>query len=169
LILLSLGTHQQPFSRALDLVEPLAIGGEYLVIQHGSTPPRLAMPNTTWVEFMPFDDVVETMDKADSVVCHAGVGTIMTALQAGHTPVVIPRQASRDEHVDDHQLDIATRFAERRLIRCLTSETDLAQLLAPRGENPDQRIGMGSTGLRSAVSEAVAAGPRRRRLSRHLR
>ena len=163
MILLSLGTHQQSFPRALDLVEPLALGGEDLVIQHGSTPPRPEMPNTTWVEFMSFEDVVEMMDKADSVVCHAGVGTIMTALQAEHTPVVIPRRADRGEHVDDHQMDIASRFAERGLVRCVTPETDLVPLLEPRGENPDRRIGMGSTELRAAVSKAVAAKPGRRR------
>ncbi len=162
MILLSLGTHQQPFPRALDLIEPLARQGEHLIVQHGSTAPRLEMPNTTWVEFMPFEEMVDTMARADSVVCHAGVGTIITALQAGHTPVVIPRQAHHGEHVDDHQLDIATRFAERGLVRCVTSETDLAPLLTPRNEDGDRRIGKGSTELRAAVSGAVAAGPGRR-------
>ena len=162
MILLSLGTHQQPFPRALDLVEPLACQGERLIVQHGSTAPRPEMPNTTWVEFMPFEDVVDTMARADSVVCHAGIGTIMTALQAGHTPVVIPRQAHHGEHVDDHQLDIATRFAERGLVRCVTIETDLAPLLTPRNEDADRQIGKGSRELRAVVSSAVAAGPRRR-------
>jgi UDP-N-acetylglucosamine transferase subunit ALG13 len=164
LILLSLGTHQQPFTRALDLVEPLAVRGEELVIQHGSTAPRPGAPNTTWVEFMAFDDVVDTMRRADSVICHAGVGTIITALKTGHTPVVVPRQARYGEHVDDHQLDIATRFAERDLIRCVTSETDLSPLLAPRGGDHNPAIGRGSRELRAAVSDAVAAGPRHRRL-----
>jgi len=122
------------------------------------------MPNTTWVEFMAFDEVVASMTRADSVVCHAGVGTIMTALKTGHTPVVIPREARYGEHVDDHQLDIATRFAERNLVRCVTSETDLTPLLTPRGENGGRQIGKGSAKLRDAVSYAVAAEPRGRHL-----
>jgi UDP-N-acetylglucosamine transferase subunit ALG13 len=162
LILLSLGTHQQAFSRALDLVEPLACGGEEFVVQHGSTPPRPDMPNTVWIEFMPYENVVDAMTRADSVVCHAGVGTIMTALKAGHTPVVIPRQAQHDEHVDDHQRDIATRFAERGLVRCVTTETDLATLLTPRAESNGQQIGKGSIELRTAVTNAVAAEPHAR-------
>ena len=169
MILLSLGTHQQPFPRALDLVESLTRGGEDLVIQHGSTPPRPEMPNTIWVEFMPYEEVVDAMAQADSVICHAGVGTIMTALQAGHTPVVLPRLARHGEHVDDHQLDIATRFAEQGLIRCVTSETDLAPLLTPRNEDKDRRIGRGSTALRVAVSDAVAAGSGRRHFGFPLR
>lgn len=166
MILLSIGTHQQPFPRALDLIEPLAHRGTHLIAQHGSTPPRSDVPNTTWVELMSFEELVDAMARADSVVCHAGVGTIMTALQAGHTPVVIPRRAHHGEHVDDHQLDIATRFAERGLIRCVTSETDLAPLLTPRGKNSGQRIGKGSAELRAAVSAAVTAAPRRRLRSR---
>jgi UDP-N-acetylglucosamine transferase subunit ALG13 len=157
LILLSLGTHQQPFPRALDLIEPLARQGRQFIVQHGSTAPRLETPNVSWVELMPFEELVSIMARTDSVICHAGIGTIMTSLQAGHTPVVIPRQAQYGEHVDDHQMDIATRFAERGLIRCATSETDLTQLLTSRDEGNDRPIGRGSTVLRSAVSDAVAA------------
>jgi UDP-N-acetylglucosamine transferase subunit ALG13 len=164
LILLSLGTHQQPFPRALDLVEPLALGGERLLVQHGSTPPRTGMPNTSWVEFMAFDELVATMQSARSVVCHAGVGTIVTAIRAGHVPVVIPRQPERNEHVDGHQMDIASRYAERGLIRCVLSDADLLPLLAPRCEDPSPAIGKGSEELRSAVLAAVAGGPRRGRL-----
>lgn len=163
MILLSLGTHQQAFSRALDLVEPLACGGTEFVIQHGSTPARPQMPNTIWIEFMPYEDVVAAMAQAESVVCHAGVGSIMTALKAGHTPVVIPRQAQHGEHVDDHQQDIATRFAERGLVRCVTTETNLATLLTPRRASNGRQLGRGSVELRSAIAEAVAAQPSTRR------
>jgi UDP-N-acetylglucosamine--N-acetylmuramyl-(pentapeptide) pyrophosphoryl-undecaprenol N-acetylglucosamine transferase len=162
LILLSVGTHRQSFSRALDLIEPLARQGTTFVVQHGSTPPRPELPNTTWVELIAFDELVDTIAKADSVVCHAGVGTIMTALQAGHTPVVIPRQARHGEHVDDHQIEIANHFAERGLVRCVVSETDLAPLLTTRGDGSDGKIGKGGAELRAVVSRAVVAEPRRR-------
>jgi UDP-N-acetylglucosamine transferase subunit ALG13 len=169
LILLSLGTHQQPFDRALDLVQPLAIHGKAIIVQHGSTPPRPAVPNTTWLEYMSFEDIVEAMAKAQSVICHAGVGTIMVAMQTGHTPVVIPRQARYREHVDDHQVDIATRFASRHLVRCVTAEVDLEQLLIPRSEDARQRIGQGNKQLRSAVAETAAAEPRHRLLGHRRR
>jgi UDP-N-acetylglucosamine transferase subunit ALG13 len=157
LILLSLGTHHQPFDRAVDLLEPLARDhGEKLIIQHGATPARPSVPNVTWVEFMGFEKIAEIMNEADSVVCHAGVGTIMSALKRGHTPVVIPRLASFGEHVDDHQLDIAMRLAERGLVRCVTTQTDLTPLLCPRAIDPDRQMGRGSNQLRELVSAAVA-------------
>ncbi len=120
------------------------------------------MPNTTWTAYMAFDELVKTMRDARSVVCHAGVGTIVTAIRAGHTPVVIPRQPGLGEHVDNHQMDIADRYAARGLVRCMTSGTNLAPLLAPRSDNPPQMAGTGSKELRSAVLEAVTSRPRRR-------
>lgn len=169
MILLSVGTHRQPFPRALDLIEPLARQGTEVIVQYGSTKPRPDMPNATWVELMAFDELVDTMERVDNVVCHAGVGTIMTALQRGHTPVVIPRQARHGEHVDDHQLEIANRFVERGLIRSVTSETDLTPLLVPRGDTTNRGIGKGSPELRAAVSKAVAAGPSRGRFALQIR
>lgn len=44
---------------------------------------------------------------ADVVVTHAGVGTILNLLEWGVHPVVVPRRRIRNEHVDDHQLQIA--------------------------------------------------------------
>jgi hypothetical protein len=80
---------------------------------------------------------------------------------------VVPRQARLGEHVDDHQMDIARHFAERGLIRCVTSETDLAPLLSARGV-PTGVLGRGRGELRAAVSDAVAARPHGRRTALRL-
>jgi UDP-N-acetylglucosamine transferase subunit ALG13 len=124
------------------------------------------MPNTEWVKSMPYEELVRSMREARCVVCHAGVGTIMTALKTGHTPVVIPRQLAHGEHVDDHQLDIATQFAEKGLIRCVTSEADVRALLRDRHAAPGAPIGRGRQELRTAVSEAAERGHRRGRRAR---
>jgi UDP-N-acetylglucosamine transferase subunit ALG13 len=155
LILVSLGTHEQPFLRAIDLVEPLARNGRELVIQHGHTPPRPDVPNVTWKEFVPYEEVIALMTAAESVICHAGVGTIITAGKTGHIPVVIPRRAANGEHVDDHQLDIAAKFGERGLLRCVLDETDLEPLLVPRRAGADP-FGGGSQQLRAVVADAVS-------------
>jgi UDP-N-acetylglucosamine transferase subunit ALG13 len=158
LILLSLGTHHQAFPRALDLVEPLAIIGIELLVQHGSTPARDTMPNSIWTEFMSYSEMVNAMSAADAVICHAGVGTIMTALKSGHTPIVIPREAKHDEHVDDHQQDIAARLAERGLVRRATGDIDIRLLITPRIGNNKRAVGKGSMELRNALVDAVT-GP----------
>ena len=45
--------------------------------------------------------------KCKVIVSHAGMGTILTALQLGKPIVIMPRLASQGEHRNDHQLATA--------------------------------------------------------------
>jgi UDP-N-acetylglucosamine--N-acetylmuramyl-(pentapeptide) pyrophosphoryl-undecaprenol N-acetylglucosamine transferase len=65
------------------------------------------------VTFLPADDLLESMRKADLVVAHAGVGSALAAMQAGHSPLLVPRRRARNEHVDDHQVQIARHLVNR--------------------------------------------------------
>ena len=124
MIFVALGTHEQPFERALDAVAPLA-RRDTVVVQHGHTPPRLEL-EADWIEFADYETIVDLMAGSAAVVCHAGVGTIMTALAAGKTPVVVPRLQRFGEHVDDHQLQITETFAQRGFVVHCTEEGDIA-------------------------------------------
>lgn len=79
----------------------------------------------------------ETFDRlvidSDVFVTHAGVGTLLRALELGVRPVVVPRRVARGEHVDDHQLQVARELANRGLV--LLRESD--QLSADDLEPPD--------------------------------
>jgi UDP-N-acetylglucosamine transferase subunit ALG13 len=110
LIFVALGTHEQPFSRAVRLVSPLAAQHD-LVIQHGTTPVDPSLPRTTWVRFTDYDNMRSLVSEADHIVTHAGVGLIMTSLRGGKKPILIARLARFGEHVDDHQLQIAREFS----------------------------------------------------------
>jgi UDP-N-acetylglucosamine transferase subunit ALG13 len=152
-IFVALGTHEQPFDRALTTVASLA-GQHELVIQHGHTPPRLDIP-ATWIGFAPYDRILGLMRDADTIVCHAGVGTILSALGAGKCPVVLPRLARHGEHVDDHQLQITQTFASHGfVVACLEPDNILASVEQARNAFVD---GVGPRGdLRSAVADATA-------------
>ena len=52
------------------------------------------------------------MRDADAIVAHAGMGTILSALELGKPLLVMPRVAALGEHRNDHQLATAKRFAE---------------------------------------------------------
>lgn len=152
MILLLLGTHEQPFERAVDALLPFS-AREQLVIQHGHTPPRPAVAGVTWIQFAPYERIMGLCREARVVACHAGVGTIMTARAVGKTPLVIPRLSRHDEHVDDHQLQIAIEFASHDLIVMLRDDANVEAALeltsAPR--TMAQRTGA----LRRAIAEAV--------------
>jgi UDP-N-acetylglucosamine--N-acetylmuramyl-(pentapeptide) pyrophosphoryl-undecaprenol N-acetylglucosamine transferase len=65
------------------------------------------------VKFLPAADLLSAMRKADLVVAHAGVGSALTAMRSGHTPLLVPRRRFRGEHVDDHQVQIARHLVNR--------------------------------------------------------
>jgi UDP-N-acetylglucosamine transferase subunit ALG13 len=64
---------------------------------------------------MPAAKLREAMSAADLVIAHAGVGSALTALDEGKTPVLLPRRKAYGEMVDDHQLMIADELATRGL------------------------------------------------------
>jgi UDP-N-acetylglucosamine transferase subunit ALG13 len=53
--------------------------------------------------------------ESDVVISHAGVGSIMNFLNAGVSLVTVPRRRIRNEHVDDHQTQVARDLRVRQL------------------------------------------------------
>lgn len=114
MVYVTLGTDKYPFTRLLTLLEPVSEACE-LVIQHGTTTPSPRV-RATWHEYVSYEQQVAYFGEADAVISHAGVGTVMTAIAAGHRPLVVARQRRFGEHVDDHQQQIAGEFSARGLV-----------------------------------------------------
>jgi UDP-N-acetylglucosamine transferase subunit ALG13 len=69
------------------------------------------------------------VEAASVVISHAGMGSIITALELGKRIIVMPRRASLGEHRNDHQLATAKRFAEQGRITVAFSEQELVDKL----------------------------------------
>jgi UDP-N-acetylglucosamine transferase subunit ALG13 len=69
-----------------------------------------------------------TLD-ATGIVAHAGMGTILSALELGKPLLVMPRRAALGEHRNDHQLATARRFAARDGMLVAFDETELCAKL----------------------------------------
>ena len=68
------------------------------------------------IEYRPFLDPPEfrrRFEHADIIVAHAGMGTVLTALEMGKPLLVIPRRAHLGEVRNDHQQATAERLRER--------------------------------------------------------
>lgn len=157
MIFATVGSTQFPFDRMIRALEQLPDG--QLSVQHGPVPPP---PGAAEAQaFMEFPAVVEHMETAEVVICHAGAGSILCAFRAGHTPVVVPRLARYSETVDDHQLELARALAaDGRVI----AVEDLATLPEAVASVPPPRVREGNDDLlpiQFAVREAIA-GPRPR-------
>ena len=71
----------------------------------------------------------EKMRAATAIVAHAGMGTILSALEMGKPILIVPRRASLGEQRNDHQLATARRFAELGHVTVAFDEHELAARL----------------------------------------
>lgn len=85
-------------------------------------------------QHMAADEFVSAAKAASVVVTHAGVGTVLQLLELGKSPVVVPREKARQEHVDDHQFEISELLTERNLA-VVTRAHDLSAVHIERAMN----------------------------------
>lgn len=59
------------------------------------------------------EDFVLYMNRADLIITHGGVGSIITALKMNKKIIAVPRLAKYGEHINDHQLQIVKCFEKK--------------------------------------------------------
>jgi UDP-N-acetylglucosamine transferase subunit ALG13 len=133
MILATLGTLHFPFDRLLRALDGLA-GDEELVVQ--TRAPGVRPAGARVVAELPYEELAAEIRRARVVVCHAGVGSVLTVLANGKRPVVVPRLARFGEAVDDHQLTFARRLAETGAVTLVEDVGGLPAALAAPGEPP---------------------------------
>ena len=74
---------------------------------------------------LPASKLSRAMAESDVVITHAGIGSAISALEAGKRPVFVPRRKKFKEHIDDHQTFIATELEQRKLV--FSAEADELQ------------------------------------------
>ena len=151
MIFATVGSTQIPFERFVRALETLP--GDRLLAQHGPVAPPAGAARCH--DFMSFPEVEESMRRADAVVCHAGAGSILCALRAGHVPVVVPRLKRFGETVDDHQVELARVLAGEGKVRQIDDLSGLAELVAaaPSRQLVERRTGL--LPIQAAVREVL--------------
>jgi beta-1,4-N-acetylglucosaminyltransferase len=141
-IFVTLGTQAFQLDRLLRALDALP-GDEPLVIQCGYATFRPA--RAEWHDHLSYEELVDHVQRARIVVCHAGVGSILTALEHGRRPVVVPRLHAFGEAVDDHQVPFARRLAAGGYVTLVEDLDRLPDALA--AEEPPAARASGESGL----------------------
>ena len=138
MIFVTVGTQEFPFDRLLSGLDGI---DEELVVQGG--PSTVRPDGATWFDYLLYPEVRKLARRARVVVCHAGVGSVMTAVAEGKRPIVVPRLKRYYETVDDHQLPFARRLAEAGLVTLVEDASRLREAIA---EPPSAPASLGSGG-----------------------
>lgn len=85
--------------------------------------------NFKWASSIPPHEFDTMVRRAQVVVAHAGMGSIITALNLGTPIIIMPRKGSLKEHRNDHQIATAKKMQTRKGLHVAWTENDLPRLL----------------------------------------
>ncbi len=158
MIFVTVGTTHFQFDRLLSAVAALDTGDE-LVVQRG--PSRVPLGSARVMDFLSFDELNDHVRQADTVITHAGVGSIMVALSQGKRPVVVPRLQRFGEAVDDHQVQVATQLDRSGRVRAVLDLADLGRAVTS-ATNAEAQGGLLLGPLVEVVADEVRRAASRR-------
>ena len=127
---------QLPFDRLVHTVDQWAMnkGREDVFAQIGDSqrPPG----HIQWERFLSPTEFQAKARESDIMIAHAGMGSILTALELGKPIVVMPRRAHLREHRNDHQWATVNRLGGDVGIAIASDEEELVALLERLPELP---------------------------------
>lgn len=128
LIFVTVGS-QRPFERLIRAVDHWAglQGRSDVFAQIANSNYR--PDNVCFTRFIGALEFRRWLERATVVVAHAGMGSIISALEFGKAIVVMPRRARFHEAHDDHQVATAHWFGEQGRVVVVDDEQDLAREL----------------------------------------
>lgn len=121
--------NMDPFDRLVRAVDAWAADRprDEILVQIGSG--RYRPEHCRHVDFLTPNQFRETFAEARFVVSHAGMGTIITALELSKPLVVMPKRAELGEQRNEHQLATVRRFRRSTRIRVAETEEELHGVL----------------------------------------
>lgn len=127
-IFATVGT-QLPFDRLIRELDAWTEGNSQcdVVAQIGLS--RYEPRHMRWDRMVPEKRFREYLSDCDAIVAHAGMGTIISAIDNGKRVIVMPRRAEYGEHRNDHQLATAKRLGHLQGLAVVQDGPELAEAL----------------------------------------
>ncbi|HEB89440.1 MAG TPA: hypothetical protein ENI85_07715 [Deltaproteobacteria bacterium] len=129
---------QMPFDRLIEWVDAWAVAGDRSDVMAQIGPSTFQPKRVRVLPFMDPPTFRRTMMESSCVVAHAGMGTILSALELGKPILVVPRLGALSETRNDHQVATARRFrAEGLVLSAETREAFIAGMAELEAQPPD--------------------------------
>lgn len=130
MILVLLGTQNNSFYRLLEEIERLIQTKtikEEVIVQAGYT--KYESKNMKILDFISKEELENLQKKADLIITHGGVGSILLSITKDKKVIAIPRLHQYGEHVNDHQKEIVKLFNEKGYIIGVQSVEELEKAI----------------------------------------
>ena len=130
MILVLLGTQNNSFNRLLEKIEQLIqkqIIQEEVIVQAGYT--KYISEKMKIIDFLGKEELEELLKKADIVITHGGVGSILSSITKSKKVIAVPRLHEYKEHVNNHQKEIVKVFDQKGYIIGIQEVEDLEKAI----------------------------------------
>lgn len=130
MILVLLGTQANDFSRLLKEIDKQIKNGtikEEVIVQAGST--KYESDKMKQFDLLSREEIEELKKKANIIITHGGVGSIVSSIKLGKKVIAVPRQKEYGEHVNNHQFQIIENFEKQGYIKGVYKMEELKNAL----------------------------------------
>jgi beta-1,4-N-acetylglucosaminyltransferase len=100
---------------------------EKVIMQIGYT--KYLPKNSEYFKFKEVKEIQKMYLDASLIVSHAGVGSIMTALELNRPIIIVPRRKKYGECIDNHQMDIAKELENNKRIKVIYDVNELNAII----------------------------------------
>ena len=131
MIFVTVGTHEQQFNRLIRKIDELKRNEEIteeVFVQSGYS--TYTPQYCEWKMLLPYKDMQEKTEKPHIVITHGGPSSFISVLQEGKIPVVVPRKAEYEEHINNHQTEFARMvYARKKNIILVEDVKDIGNII----------------------------------------
>ena len=123
-VFVSVGT-MMPFDRLVRAMDEWAAANPQVAVEMQIGRGRYEPAHARFVRLMPQGDYRARVASARLFIAHAGMGSIIAAIEAGKPLLMLPRLAAQGEHNNDHQLATAASIGARPGLHVAADAADL--------------------------------------------
>lgn len=126
MIFVILGSQKFQFNRLLEYMDQLIKDNELNQSVFAQTGFSDYVPeNFDYKDFLSQEEFDYYIKKASLIITHSGTGSIVNALKTNKKVIAVPRLEKYQEHVDNHQIEIAEIFSKKNNIKIALDKSQL--------------------------------------------
>lgn len=130
MIFVCVGSREYQFNRLLKKIDELLEQGiieDDVFAQIGQS--TYVPKYYTYKRFLSSNEFQNKQQVADLVISHAGTGALMGALKNDNKVIAVPRLEKFGEHIDDHQVQIASVLDESNYLKSVVDIDELGKVI----------------------------------------
>lgn len=112
-IFFTLGTSTYSFPRFTNLVQKYCDQPGVAAIYQFGNNDACTSANCTNYKYLNNALYLDVLQRVDVIIAHCGIGTTIDAARAGKPIIMVPRRKQFNEHVDDHQVELAEMLFQK--------------------------------------------------------